>query len=216
MTVSNCLFLPTSIGLSRFPSILRTYTKFNLLLILTIVCQSCASFDKELINPNYLNKENLTDLNGRYEIVYLESDSIKKRNKDLVWVHKNFFKEIDRKLIKDTLKIDSLKSYAFDLKVLDHKKIQIHYIENNKVFKERIIKTKLKKDGYLYLKNKNVQFLSVPYIAGALDVKKTRMTKLKNGNLIFDVTNHRSGAVFLVGFLNGKIWKYRQEYKRIE
>lgn len=187
-----------------------------MILILVIVFQSCASFDKELINPNPLNKENLSDLNGRYGIVYLESDSIKKRNKNQVWVHKNFLKEIDRKLIKDTLKLDSLKTYAFDLKVLNPKKIQISYIENGIMFKERILKTKLKKDGYLYLKNKNVQFLLVPYIAGALDIKKTRLSKLKNGNLIFDVSNHRSGAALLIVFLDGKTWKYRQEYERIK
>jgi hypothetical protein len=49
-----------------------------------------------------------------------------------------------------------------------------------------------------------------------LDVKKTRFTKSKNGNLIFDVSNHRSGAALLVVFLDGKTWKYRQEYKKVE
>ncbi|OBX26445.1 hypothetical protein A9996_05275 [Gelidibacter algens] len=165
---------------------LRNKTKFYLLIsILGIIIQSCASFDKKLINPNSLNKRNLTELNGRYGIVHLEFDSISKEYKKQIWTYNNFFKEIDRKLIKDTLKLDSLKTYTFNLKVISPKKIKIDYIENGKIFKERILKTKLKKDGYLYLKNKNVQFLLVPYIAGALDVKKTRFTKSKNGNLIF-------------------------------
>lgn len=195
---------------------LRNKTTFYLLLILVSSIQSCTSFNQNLINPNPLNEENLSELNGRYEIVPIESDSAKKTNKNLVWVHNNFLKEIDRKLIKDTLKLDSLKTYAFDLKILNPNQIRINYIENGLLFKERILKIKLKKDGYLYLKNKNIQFLLLPYIAGALDVKKTRLSKLKNGNLIFDVANHRSGAALLVVFLDGKTWKYRQEYERIK
>ena len=181
-----------------------------------ILIHSCASFDKNLTNPNPLNRQNLTDLNGTYGIVQLKFDSISKNYKKQIWTYNNFFKEIDRKLIKDTLKLDSLNKYYFNLKVISPRKIKFEYIENGNIFKERTLKTRLKKDGYLYLKNKNTKFLLVPYIAGALDVKKTRFSKSENGNLIFDVSKHRSGAVLIVVFLDGRTWRYRHEYKRVE
>ena len=195
---------------------LRNKTIYHLILILVITFQSCALFDKELINPNPLNKQNLYELDGRYDTFNIQVDSIEQDYKRPISINNSFLKEIDRKLIKDTLKLDNLKNYAFDIKIISTKKIKIEYFENGKVFKERVFKTKLKKDGYLYLKNKNVQFLLVPYIAGALDVKRTRFTKSIKGNLIFDVSNHRSGAAFLVVFLDSKTWKYRQEYERKE
>tara|TARA_R110002073_G_scaffold115037_1_gene252505 strand:+ start:596 stop:1204 length:609 start_codon:yes stop_codon:yes gene_type:complete len=198
---------------------LRNITAFNLILILAVFFQSCASFDKELINPNPLNKEKLTELNGRYGIVHNEFDSIhidKEHNYNRqIWNSNNFLTEIDRKLIKDTLEIDTLKTYAFNLKVLSPKRIKIDYIENGKVFRERILKTKLKRDGYLYLRNKTTQIMLFPLIYGAFDIKKTRISKSDNGNLLFDVANFRyGGALIIIG--DTRTWKYRQEYERIE
>ena len=55
----------------------------------------------------------------------------------------------------------------------------------------------------------------VPIIAGAIDIKKTRITKSENGNLIFDVANFRYGAA-LVFIGDTRTWKYRQEYEPIK
>ena len=132
-----------------------------------------------------------------------------------IWQYNNFLTEIDRKLIEDTLKIDSLKTYSFELKIVSPKKIRIGYLENGDIIRERVLRYNLKKDGYLYLKNKNLQLMLVPFIAGAIDIKKTRLTKSENGNLIFDVANFRYGAALvIVG--DAKTWKYRQEFKVIE
>lgn len=98
--------------------------------------QSCASFDKELINPNQLNKQNINQLNGRYGIVPFKFDSISKEAKKQIWTYNSFLTEIDRKLLKDTLKIDSMKTYSFDLKVLNPKKLKVSYLENGEIFRE--------------------------------------------------------------------------------
>jgi hypothetical protein len=185
-------------------------------LIAFSLLQSCASFDKDLTNPPPLNEKNLSDLNGVYEIKQIDYDTVFKKFDQQMWTGNNFLKEIDRKLIKDTLHLDSLKSYKFGLKVLNKRNIKISYIENDTVFRERILKAKLKKDGYLYLKNKNIGFLLVPYIAGGIDIKRTRLSKSKNRNLVFDYSHHRSGAFLIIAFLDGRTWKNRLEYKRIE
>lgn len=78
---------------------MQNNTTFFLILILVILFQSCASFDKALINPNPLNKEKLTELNGRYGIVHNEFDSVyinKEYNANRqIWNSNNFFTEID-------------------------------------------------------------------------------------------------------------------------
>lgn len=188
--------------------------RFILLIITSILIflfQQC-SFKKDLTNPQPLNKKNLSEINGHYEIVESDFDSL--QGKRQIWTSNNFLKEIDRKLLKDTLKLDSTKNYYFDLEVIDSKNLRINYIEEDKIIRTRTLKTKLKKDGYLYLKNKNIGFWLVPYVAGALDIKKSRLTRSATGNLLFDVVNHRSGAFLIIAFLDGRTWKYRDEYKR--
>ncbi len=174
------------------------------------ILSSC-SFQRELKNPSPLSANTLTVLNGTYTIKSTNADSVSKK----YWMYNNFLTEIDRKILSDTLKIDSLKSYSFSLTILSNKLCKISYLENNMIIRERLLKTKLKRDGYLYLKNKNVAFIFVPYLAGALDIKKTRLTKSLNGDLIFDVVSHRSGAFLVVMFLDGRTWNYRNEYNKI-
>lgn len=54
----------------------------------------------------------------------------------------------------------------------------------------------------------------LPYIAGGIDIKKTRFTLASDGNLLFDVMQHRSGA-FLIIVADGRTWRYRNEYPRV-
>lgn len=179
---------------------------------LVLLFQRC-SFKKDLTNPYPLNKQNLSELNGRYGVVESEFDSL--QGKRQIWMYNNFFQEIDRKLLNDTLKLDSNKIYHCELEIIDSKKLKINYLENKKIIRTRILKTKLKKDGYLYLNNRNTVFILVPYIAGALDIKKSRLTRSAEGNLLFDVVNHRSGAFLIIAFLDGRTWKYRNEYREV-
>jgi len=189
--------------------------KMLLLIIVAICLTNCAAFDKDLHNPNRLDKNNLSQLNGEYHITEIGFDSISKVYNSQMWTGNNFLREIDRKLLKDTLRIDSMKKYAVKLKVINKKQLKISYLENDIVFRERFLKTKLKKDGYLYLKNKNIGFLLIPYIFGAIDVKRTRLTVDENGSLVFDTYNHRSGAALVVCFLDGRTWRARRTYKKI-
>jgi hypothetical protein len=187
----------------------------SFLLIITILIvlffQRC-SFNKELTNPSPFNKENLSEINGKYGVVESHFDSIQYGKQ--IWIYNNFFSEIDRKMLKDTIKLDSTKTYCTQLEIINTKSLKVNYIEDDKIIRSRIIKTRLKKDGYLYLKNKNIAFLAVPYIAGALDFKKSRLTRSAEGDLFLDVVNHRSGAFMIIAFLDGRTWKYRNEYKK--
>jgi len=192
---------------------LKRKTTLNIVIIVSfLILQSCASFQKNAINPKLLTEKNITELNGKYNIIDIEADSIRKKN----WASNNFFTELESKIFFKPTKLDTLKTYQFELKVLSKKRIQINYLENDKIFKERIVKGKLKKDGYFYLKNKNVKLWGVPYLAGAIHINKTRISKTKKGNLIFDLTHHQSGAFFFFVFPGGANWEYRNTYQKTE
>ncbi|WP_157263920.1 hypothetical protein [Pedobacter sp. Leaf176] len=180
------------------------------MLLFTLVYSGCVTFEKNLINPYPLNAANVKKLNGVYDIKERKPDSVTQK----YWMYNNFLTEIDRKLMADTFKLDSFKRYKFELLVLDGSHLQINYIENEQIIKERILNTSLRKDGYMYLKNKNLGFLLVPYLAGGIDIKKTRLTISPDGDLIFDVVHHRSAAIFFIMFLDGRTWHYRNEYKK--
>ncbi len=171
----------------------------------------CLSFKEVDSQKNNLDITNIKKLNGNYEIVQISNDSIYKKQR----IYSNLFQQLDRKLIKDTLHIDSLKTYSLKIDILNEKKMKLLYLENDTIFRERVIKTKLKKDGFLYLKNKNIQPLLIPYIAGAIDINKIRFGLDTNNNLILDVAHHSSGAFLLIVFLDGRTNKYRLTYERI-
>ena len=184
------------------------------IIILTILCTGCVTFDKTLQNSNPLNIENVREINGKYAIV-AKNDSLNNYNQSN-WINNNFLSEIDRKVVFNIPKLDSTKIYFFDLEILNDKKISINFLENEQIIRNETLRYKLENDGYLYLKNKNVRPLLIPYIAGSIDISKTRLTLDKNSNLIFDSTNHRSGGFAIVIFAGGSSWDYRKEYERIE
>jgi len=186
--------------------------KSNLLLItIALILFTGCAFQKELENTQALNLDNLNDLNGKYSVNAIDEQKPTKK----YWMYNNFLVELDRKLLTDTLKIDSAQTYTVELNFVNDKILKINYLEDNKIIRERTLRTTLKKDGYLYLKNKNVGFVGLPYVFGGIDIKRTRLSKTTSGDLIFDVVNHRSGSFLIICFLDGRTWKYRNIYPRI-
>ncbi|WP_432412783.1 hypothetical protein [Rasiella sp. SM2506] len=161
-----------------------------------------------------MNPTNVGLLNGKYTVESIP-DSIKDSNGEWSVYSRNFLNEIDRKLIKDTLVFDTISEYSFRLEMKNSKSIQIEYLKDNAVFRSRTLKAKITKDGYLKLKNKNLQLLLLPYVLGGIDVKRVRLTIHEDGNLIFDVSEHRSGAALLMVFLDGRNFQHTDTFRRI-
>jgi len=185
--------------------------KILCIIFLLILCVGCVTFNKTLQNPNPLNSKNVKGINGKYTIV-AKNDSLNSYNQS-IWIYNNFLSEIDRKVIFNVPKLDSTKTYFFNLEVLNDNKINMIFFENEQIIRNKTLSYKLENDGYLYLKNKNIRPILIPYIAGSIDINKTRLTLDENSNLIFDSTNYRSGAFAIVAFLGGKIWHLRKMIK---
>ena len=186
--------------------IFKMLTFVNVLLL-----TGCSSFNKGIIPVQEMNPATVSSMTGEYGITAVNEDSTAIVN----WRYRNAFTELNRKLLKDTMDLDILRKYSFKIDVMNKDLIGITYKMDGRNFRTQVFKTKLKKDGYLHLKNKNARCILVPYVCGALDIKKIRLTLDENKNLIFDVYNHRSGAFMVVGFLDGKTRRYRKIYPRL-
>lgn len=185
---------------------------FYLILILTISLQNCASFDRKTLNT----KVNLLDLNGKYEAMPLVFDSISKSYISKRSDYRDFFRLIDQKKEKKSVKLNIFNNYHFELNIINPKKTRITYLENDKIIQDRIVKTKFRKDGYLYLKNKKLNFTGVPYLFGGFDFTKTRLTLDKNKNLVLEIATFSSGAGLIIMFLNFENRTHGEKFKRVK
>ncbi len=184
--------------------------KLKLFIFLIILLQSCATFVNNS-DANQKNDESNIDLfNGKYEV-----SSMEYQDKFDSYEYHNLFRELDRKILKDTLELDNNNTYHINLNFINNNRIKIDYLSNGYIFRSRIIKTKLKKDGYLYLKNKNVGFSLIPYLFGGLDVKRTRLSINEDENLVVEVSHFQGGAALLILFLDLGTEKYIKTYRRI-
>jgi hypothetical protein len=89
--------------------------------IIILILHGCASFQKDIINPTLLLENNITKLNGKYKILNIEADSIREK----YWQSNNFFTELESKITLKSSKLDTLKRYHFELKVLSKKKYKL-------------------------------------------------------------------------------------------
>lgn len=193
---------------------LKTYQYTKLLYIFTlfIFTSSCASFSKDRIVDFHLTESNFAEFNGVFsnEVLLNIFDEDQDIDKE------SFLKEIDRKLIKDTLVFDKEWDYKFKLQVINSRQTEIQYIENDKIIRRRIIKSEIGKDGFLYLKNKNTKFIMLPHVFGAIDVKKVRLSINGGKDLVLEVVQHRSGAMLLIVFRSYNNFHSIKTYKRLE
>lgn len=179
----------------------------------------CASFPKKTETPQYLNKNNINALNGKYSLKEIsrssltDSTSFSYSKNDIGFNH-TFFDEIDSRFY--AIEIDSSKSYYFTLKIINTKKIKINLIKDDSIIKQKIIGFRLKDDGYIYLKNNNFKIRGIPYVFGDFNKKRIRLTLNKDNNLLFETSEFESGGVALLMVVPIGKMKYQKIYQRIE
>lgn len=96
-------------------------------LLLLLLLQSCAVFRGEPYEVQNLNSSNIESINGRYEI---SSQEYQKRSNDVDY--HNLFRELDRKVLRDTLELDIYANYCIELEIVSKDKLNINYLEDNK------------------------------------------------------------------------------------
>ena len=174
-----------------------------------------------------LNIKNINALNGKYNIKAIYSGTTKDTSSSNNFSdadldhYPTLFDELNNGIFVKAIKLDSLKSYTFSLKILNTKRFEIDFFEDDSIIRQNTMRYKLKDDGYIYIKHRNIKIIGIPYLMGGFKNKRSRLTLNKDNNLLFETTEFRSGGVFYLGFLVpvinfGSKMKYEKTYQRIE
>ena len=182
----------------------------------------CGSFPKRTVPAQYLNKNNINALNGKYTIKAIYSGPTKDTTS--AWnfsdsdlgIYPTFFDELNNGLLVKSIKTDPSKIYTFSLKILSTKKLEFNYFEDDSIIKQNTIKYRFKDDGYVYLKHKNFKIIGIPYVFGGFNTKRNRITLNKDTNLLFETSEFKSGGLFLLMINPYSKMKYEKIYQRIE
>lgn len=189
---------------------------------LTILTLGCASFPRNPGYEQFLDRGDLFELNGKYEHVPIYSGPTKDTlsywnfsNGDL-GIYPTFFDEMDNGWLTRKTKIDPEKNYSFVLDVVKYNILSIHYLENDSVIRQKNIRFRMRKDGYLYLQNMNFKIRGIPYVFGDIDKKRIRLTLNKDRDLVFETSEFNSGGMFLLSVNPISKMKYEKIFLRIE
>lgn len=193
--------------------------KFLSILILSSLF-GCATFSKKISFKNQiiLNKETITNINGSYAI---------KSNKT-IWRYENIepeFTENDttnRFPLYTTLKANNqygnaanIENYSAKIEIRTKKIISISLLNKEKIIDSINLNYKIKKNGYIYLKNKNFKTKWIPGLCGNFELDRTRIGLTKENNLILNHSYFIYGAaLFIIG--DTKKTSFGTEYKRIK
>jgi len=185
-------------------------------ILLSSIMHSCATFSSEFQNGGNLNITNINSINGKYEIVPIQVDTTKRRfisgrlNYNLIQeFERNPFSAVYVNYDEDST------NYIVEFEIKNSKDIEIKFLNNDQVYNSKILKYKLKKDGFLYLKNDNTKSWGVPYLFGVMDINKNRISVNEESNLVLDVANFRGGAMLLIAFLDGGRTYYRKVIRKV-
>jgi len=187
----------------------------------------CARFtENQFPAISNINSNNVSLLEGTYFMKHYYpvtlKDSVLDKNSDNEDLkhYPTLFDEINNGLFVNRLKMDSEKNYTFSLKILSPKRIEIDYLEDSLVIRKNTVRYKLKNDGFVYIKHRNLKIIGIPYVLGGINKKRSRFALNEENNLIFETSEFRSGGVFYAGFIApainfGSKLKYEKIYLRI-
>lgn len=82
--------------------------------------------------------------------------------------------------------------------VRDKSKISFYTLKKGFINDSVTFKYKLKKDGFLYIKDSNFEINNVPFIYGGFEINRTRLGLNKNDELIFESSYYIYGAVLVI------------------
>ena len=111
--------------------------------------------------------------------------------------YRNAYQLINWKANK-TYSADTACFATFNIKVVNHKKINFAFQDSSGRSFSKAVKFKLKDNQFLLLKNRNFRLTGLPYILGYYDIKKLELGLDKNNDLIINGVEKGEGAILIV------------------
>lgn len=196
--------------------------------IILNLCLGCASFPKtQKPSISLLNPSNIKLLEGTYALKHCYPVSSEDSIIDKIVTiadsnqYPTLFEEINNGILVKRLKMNSEKKYTFSLKILNSKRFEIDYLEDNLVVRKNSVRYKLKEDGFVHVKHRNFKIIGIPYVLGGINKKRSRLALNEDNYLLFETSEFFSGGVFYPGFIIPAIdfaskSKYKKIYQRID
>lgn len=175
-------------------------TKLLQLSVFTVLLYSCGGI-KKFKDVNFRPIESAEEIEGVFNNML--EDSLK-------FHHNSFNGEINwRKKNRDTTSFES-----FEIKVLNEKLLKIDFYKNNKLSKSRLLRYRLRNNGFLKLRNQNFRISGIPYIFGEYDIVKFELGLTKANNLILHGYREHSGGLLIV-LSSGRAFSVNKIYNKI-
>ncbi|WP_299113378.1 hypothetical protein [uncultured Winogradskyella sp.] len=175
--------------------------KHFICIILCSLFLSCAGI-KRYKNENQKKVSDIKSIEGTYNNML--QDSIK-------LYHNSFNGEINwRKKNRDTTSFET-----FKISVLNQKFLKIDFFKNDSLAKSRIIKYRLRNNGFVKLRNQNFRVSGIPYLLGEYDIMKYELGLTKDDNLILNGYKEQAGGLLIV-LSSGIAYSVNHVYNRVE
>ena len=195
--------------------------KICLLILILGTLLSCASFSEKVAfnNQIILKKESISKINGTYEIGSLtairkfENTKPKRIENDSLNRFSLFetIKETNQEL-RDNINKD-IKNYKVKIEIVNDKRISFSLLKNEMKIDSIEMNFKIRKDGFLYLKNNNFRTELIPILCGNFEVERTKIGINRDNNLTISNSYFLYGAILII-IGDTKKSNFSSEYKR--
>ncbi|CAM4141236.1 hypothetical protein [Flavobacterium weaverense] len=195
--------------------------KTFLILLIVSILFSCAPFSKKVVIDNQivLKKESVSKLNGTYEVGsikairkfenlqprLIENDSLNSFS-----LFENL-KETNQELREDIK--NNIKNYQVKIYIENDNTISFSLLKNDIKIDSIKMNYKIRKDGFIYLKNKNFRTEWVPVLCGNFEVDRTKIGINNDDNLIISNSYFIYGAILVI-IGDTRKSNFSSEYKR--
>lgn len=155
----------------------------KIVLILSLLLASCAALKqaKPIDDQIYLSNENLSQLNGEYEVSSQDPD---KASLDLSLLFKKYW-------YRDP---GNISHYKISLKAVDKQQLQVNVFKNDTLIDSKNIHYKIK-NGSLIFKRKKI----IPYVAlNVFGSMATRLRLINTGDLNIDHSNYQVATLIVI------------------
>jgi len=160
---------------------------------------NCGGIPKYKDNNQKITKA--TQIEGEYK--NFDNDSLK-------FYHNSINGEINwRPKHIDTTKFTSVK-----IQVLNDKRLKLDFISNSTILKSRIIKYRLRNNGFIKLRNRSFRVSGIPYIFGDYKLFKYEMGLTQTNDLILHGHKEEAGGILVV-LSSGRTYTINHTYQRI-
>ncbi len=147
-------------------------------------------------------------LNGHYFMKATEMQF----NGFLFVKYHDFSQFIIRDVRNKGIQADSTDLFSFKINALNDRELKISFYKKDRLIKSVVIAGQMKKDGYFYVKNRNIIAHNIPLILGAYDYLHIRIGIDTEKNLIVDGVKDSYGAFLLILFASHESAQFKYKF----